>query len=725
MKKWLRSNLWCLLFFAGFNSNSQDIPIGAWRTHFSYKQAKHLAASDSKLFCATENGFFSYSFSDKSVQVLSKSSGLSDVAISALHYNSPNSLLIIGYESGLVDLVGSSKVETITDLKESTIQFDKEIKSIVSNGSQAYISNGLGVLAISLTTGEIIDNYRSIGPAGTDLAVTELAIGEDQLFALTEVGILKGRLSENLLDFNNWELIASDTSVYTHLTTLENALFVSLNETDVWSFDENGWARSYQSSTPILKMREVGTSLLMATAQGIYELENSSLNSLVEFPSERHPADFLSLNEIWIADSQQGLFNNQFEYVLPNGPMTDGFTNIRYLDRKVYGFYAQSPQDFSGTMEDTGYEVFDGFNWTHQTIDGFYNISDAAKFENTIYFSSVGMGIYSDSEGILNSTNSSLTPGNDGASIQVPRLVTSSDFLHAIVHDHSSSLHQLDEDGNWTAFSSNDVGSVYPTHVQLSRSGILWIQKGDDEGNGISAFDPTENKQVTIGTSQGLPSRFINGMIIDLNDEVWIASDQGIVSFPGASFPFEGIEFFTPFFENQPLFEDQVNSAVQTDGGNRIWIATEEKLSVFNSTFSKLEYEFTPENSPLPSGDIRSLTYNPSNGEMFILTENGLVSFRSNSSFGIDAHRNVSLFPNPVHPGFAGEIGIKGVYSDALIKITDISGKLIREVLANGATASWDLRDYNGHPVDSGVYIVLSNSPDGVDSFVGKLAVIR
>jgi len=61
----------------------------------------------------------------------------------------------------------------------------------------------------------------------------------------------------------------------------------------------------------------------------------------------------------------------------------------------------------------------------------------------------------------------------------------------------------------------------------------------------------------------------------------------------------------------------------------------------------------------------------------------------------------------------------------AVVKITDVSGKLVKEILAEGGTAVWDSLDIRGNRVSTGVYIVFSSTTDGKDSFIGKIAVIN
>ena len=105
-------------------------------------------------------------------------------------------------------------------------------------------------------------------------------------------------------------------------------------------------------------------------------------------------------------------------------------------------------------------------------------------------------------------------------------------------------------------------------------------------------------------------------------------------------------------------------------------------------------------------------------------TEKGIVSFRSPATEASLSHTAVKIFPNPITRSFEGLVGISGLVENAVVKITDISGKLMRQMQANGGTASWDVKNYNGKRAQTGVYLVFSASADGEETFIGKIAVV-
>ncbi|NVK83332.1 MAG: T9SS type A sorting domain-containing protein, partial [Cytophagia bacterium] len=160
------------------------------------------------------------------------------------------------------------------------------------------------------------------------------------------------------------------------------------------------------------------------------------------------------------------------------------------------------------------------------------------------------------------------------------------------------------------------------------------------------------------------------------------------------------------------------------DPANRKWFGTRSNgLWLFSETGEELIHHFTIDNSPLPSNHILSIAIEPKSGELLITTDKGAISFRSDSTEGTDRHENVKVYPNPVAPDFNGQIVIEGLVNNAQLKVTDISGKLVKEIRANGSTAIWNGRDLNNSRVKSGVYLVFSSSQDGLETYVAKIVV--
>ena len=139
--------------------------------------------------------------------------------------------------------------------------------------------------------------------------------------------------------------------------------------------------------------------------------------------------------------------------------------------------------------------------------------------------------------------------------------------------------------------------------------------------------------------------------------------------------------------------------------------------------------EFSAENSGLPSNTVYYLEYNPGAKSIMMSTANGLAEFAIGSSGeeAGDADR-VRAYPNPVAPDYYGWVTIDGLPDDALVKIVDSKGTIVRELgRAEAGSAQWDINNLNYKRVQTGVYYIMASSASegGKEVRVGKILVMN
>lgn len=264
--------------------------------------------------------------------------------------------------------------------------------------------------------------------------------------------------------------------------------------------------------------------------------------------------------------------------------------------------------------------------------------------------------------------------------------------------------------------NSNDIIDQYDYRWQIS-------------GQTLRVTDPATNRTRFYFAGKGaggLPTSNVNTITLDKDNLLWVGTDNGVAVIVTSRNIFTtASEAYTPFFQTRRLLLQEVINKIVVDGGNRKWIATKNGLNLFSASADEQILNFTEENSPLSSKNVIDLALDSTSGELFVLTEKGLLSYRTNSSEPNEDFSSVKIFPNPVRPDFQGVLTVSGLRENTSIKITDTAGRLIYETKSNGGTASWDLLNSEGNRATTAIYMVFCVAEDGSESFVGKVAVLR
>jgi hypothetical protein len=236
-----------------------------------------------------------------------------------------------------------------------------------------------------------------------------------------------------------------------------------------------------------------------------------------------------------------------------------------------------------------------------------------------------------------------------------------------------------------------------------------------------------------------LETSTVNCLVQDHTNELWIGTDKGIKVIYNTSNAFAngGHSEMAPISCNNILYSEDGKveyllayeniSCIAVDGGNRKWIGTAAGgiFLLSDNGLEQLEH-FTANNSPLPSDKITAIGIAPESGEVFIGTDNGLVSYKGTATYaGSKPNDEVYAYPNPVRPDYNGNIAIKGLTRDALVHITNVSGKVVFSTQAEGGQAIWNGKTADGNRVASGVYYVFASDKYGKNRSVAKILFIK
>lgn len=166
---------------------------------------------------------------------------------------------------------------------------------------------------------------------------------------------------------------------------------------------------------------------------------------------------------------------------------------------------------------------------------------------------------------------------------------------------------------------------------------------------------------------------------------------------------------------------------ITSDGAGRKWFSTKGGGMVCLSADGRsVEEELTSGLSLLPDDVVYCAFYIPSTNSMMISTSGGLVEYYLSHSAS-SSEDAVKAYPNPVRPDYTGFVIIDGLPDDAVVKIVDASGNLVKELRAEGGEARWDVTNHGFKRVSSGVYFVMSSGIDSDEAFtnVTKILVVN
>lgn len=720
----------------------QNIPIGSWRMHVSYNDIRTISITPQKIYAAAENGIMILDRQDNSISTITKIDGLSSANITQIAFDQTRNQLLVTYANGDIDVVRENEIVNVNTLRISElISGSKRINHISINGSLAYFSTDFGVVVFDLVQVAVKETWRDIGPGGTALEINQSTFYNDSIFLATEDGVLSGKLSDNLLDYNNWEQFDDGTfnGDIQSITSFNNQLYAAINGSGIYEYEAGSWEIEPYLQSLQYENITAGQELLVTVQQSLFQVTPAEVVTEVESDliNRPHIAFQDQAGKLWIGHSQNGLISNHtntFSSYTANGPTFSKGLRLNYHPASKT-MHAVSG-GFSGSLVPLGNEEYvNSFSEGLWTVESDLLNKDITQYyeNNKTYVSSHGYGLQVVQESgtiLFDENNSPLQNVAAGRNVRITDIAASDEGIWVANAGATQSLHLLKNDNTWESFSFPLVAAArYPVALEVDLLGNVWMVLNPSNGGGILVYDRSNNRSAYLTeatNSGGLPSRSVYSIAVDRDGFVWVGTSTGAAYFPNPAGVFNAtVNAVKPVFDNRFLLRDERVTAIEIDGGNRKWMGTENGVWLFDRFGESQVYNFNDENSPLISNVIVDLEINDQSGEVFMMTDAGIVSFRSDATAGDVSFNKIKIFPNPVTNQFNGQVGISGLVTDAIVKITDVAGKLIWQSTANGGSATWNVRDYNGRLAATGMYLVFCITQDGTESMVGKIAVVN
>jgi streptogramin lyase len=755
------------LFFISLLGHSQNFE-NEWTGLFSYASVKAVSHGNDQIFAGSENSVFSFDLVSQELTTISTINGLSGENISTIYYSEGFGLLVIGYENGLIDIKidGEEDILKVVDILEKpTIPPDrKRINDFYEFDGNLYISTQFGISVYDLSRLEFGDTYF-IGDFGSLLNITQTTVLEPYIYASSLGGGLRRALVENdnLIDFEQWEAISPGIINLKGVVALGDDIFVARNDNIIARLQGTNLVGVTNINEEIVDYISEDGILTITTDKAIRAYTPGfTLTSMVNFLPE---FDFLLQsgisfnNTFYMGTTELGLLEVPYNSTaatqqLPDGPILNRTFSLDTSPGQLWVSYGDISQTFDPfPLDFFGVSNLKDDTWTNLPSDtpNLSRASDLVEVKinpfnpDEVFMSSFQKGLLRITaqvpDKLFDETNSVLERviiGEDDAGIRL----FGSEFdrdgnLWFVQSKTNDGLLRLNTSGQIQKFNIEDIingeDELALTHLNISREGFVFF---GTQRNGMIGYNPTTNSYNRITENAGngnLPSTRIRSLAFDNQNRLWIGTARGLrVLFNVSGFFEEGanVESQAIIIEEdgvgQELLVGQTITDIEVDGSNNKWVATSSSgVFYFSPNGQQTILRFNKSNSPLPSDNVQDIAIDDLSGRVYFATINGLVAFDGSSTAPRDDLENVYAFPNPVRPGFTGNVTIDGLTSNANVKITDIEGNLVFETTSEGGSVLWDTSAFGQYKVASGVYMVLITTADAFETKVSKIMIVR
>ena len=774
--KWLY--LFCGFLWVSFGLFAQ-VETGSWRLHTATMSALDIAQDDEFVYTAYENGLMKYHLASKEKTLLNKMNGLSDILLSCIYYDTIDQALYIGYKNGNIDKISGNTVINIPAIKLASISGSKKINRFYRFGTTVYVATDFGVVLVNPLKNEIKDTYY---PTNSVQPIVDIEIKDQQILALSPSKLFIGNIGDVLLPspqgwtqdmrvpmvFNSTyaaiEKVNEEVFVLQKSNAFGNDTILKLTPTEFVYFDYYSVGLEIANLTQHENKLDVLADGALLTYNSSGQLIESALSFYLGIYFRPNQMVVLENGEKWMADEFSGPIRvigaYSYEKVTYPGPPRNDFYTMDWNKGKLAIASGRLEFKSPGFLRH-GYYLFQDENWSYndnttlsqwQGIDihDFIDISVNPKNPEEVAVSTYSAFPVS----IINTADNSCSVYDQTNSpIQLSLAGNGWSLASDVCYDTKGNLWVLNgwsdrplvvkrADNTWSAFDCGvEARNKYTTRMVSDKDQNLWFAT---ETNGLFGYNYSEtidnigddfHINLTTGDYSGaLPSENVTALAVDLDGELWIGTDAGFAVLYNTTGSFTANPGDYNAQRIKVRFEGNVEyvlgsthiTDIEVDGGNRKWMATAGAgLVLLSSDGSEIISQFTKENSALISNNIYDIKMNQETGELFIITDLGLVSYRSDASQDDADYSSTKVFPNPVRPGYEGLITIQGIRYDSDVKVTDVSGNLIFKTTSNGGTATWDGKRVDGTKVESGVYLIWTATNEGSSNKVGKVVVVR
>lgn len=757
-----------LASFSGIAQTKSGYLPGDWVGHLSFRNIRMTEYDGENVYAFTTHGFFKFNINEGEFYSISKIEGLSDVSISAVKYNQKNKVLLIGYNSGVVDLVYKNKLLSINDISIASGINSKRINNIHTEGDTAYLACDFGIVLLNIPKLEIQSTYF-LGNSQQSILVSDIAIAFDSIWVTTDKGVYTAaQQGVNLHNFQNWKRLTNiphDSLSFSFIQKIGDQLFMvakNVNEsTDKILKYKNGYQGNYMDDK-VFKVKQLekrGSHFSLIANYDIRILSNTGetvstfwFNGYNQSWTPAYDAVYVNGN-VFLADISYGLIKKdaaEYKILIPNSPFSNTVNQIKSYNGNVYATGGVSSAQWSRLglfkyMDDQWY------NFNDRTIAGLQSILNinyltVDKGDKDHFFAtSYGYGVLEFNDTMLinhfnqdNSPLENLEGATSGYILTSGIEYDNSGDIWVTTNLASHTLYHYKPGGEWQSFNLEGNITKSTTRSLINTPwGHMWFV---DNGYGLVAFDPNKLKSGDLangykrfkvyGNDNNVLSSNITTLAVDKTNYIWLGLDGGglAVYYNPQSILQRNIGAGRIIVESdgfaQYLLDNELVSTIAIDAGNRKWVGTKTGgVFLLSEDGTKQILNLNKDNSKLLSNYVRDIDIDHKTGWVYMATDKGIVAYFSGIIDRENLQEKLKVYPNPVAKNYHGLVRIEGLLDDMNIKITDATGNLIFETTATGGVGIWNMKDFDGKRVSTGVYLIYASSKDGSQTAVSKIFI--
>ncbi len=746
----------------------QELAIGAWQLEIPKNRSYALTQNENYIFEAMRGGILKIDKQSLETSFISKIDGLTETNPIHLHYDPSSNMMMVLYASGNFDLIHDTGIRTITDISTNDqLGTNKRANRIRPDET----GTALICFPFGLVQYDIL-NRRFGFSLFTDFEIYDVLSTDQYYYLASAQGIYRAEKGvTNYVNIDAWQHLRNTHGFpfnYSSVSVqqLEGAVYCDVNGMVYRMPNENSdaelWIDERAENLLVRTMHELNNHMGIIfrkntsnfQADHIYLLDASGTTEriIADQRQVRLTYDIIQDQFGQMFTAEDATFTPYFEdinafrgLITTEGPYSNHVSDVFIDGDTIFVAPGEVNDKLSMGFNRDGYFKFIDQQWQRFRFD-----EVLTDYHRILKNDNQDLVIATYDDGMIRQTKSGevIYYNDENSCLDIETAAQIRTRIGDIELDErggiwltnnraDNPLKYFDRDWNCSVYNPG-YGNEY-TQLSIDQRGYIWIATHDN-ATGFIVYDPGDLNDPMDDRSKGfsssnssIPQNKVWDIAVDLDGDIWVGTDQGMVVFTCDPFN-DNCTGRTPTVDVDGsiayLLSSERCRALAIDGGNRKWVGTENGIFVIEANSNDLLTSFNITNSPLISNRIISIDMNPSTGEVYIGTAEGLMIYKTDATFG-DPNEQVAsevlVYPNPVRPGYNGPIAIKGLARDATIQITDIQGQLIFEGEANGGEAIWNGMDYNGVRASTGVYLLYSSTKSNFEKpnvLVAKILIV-